>query len=147
MLSVTQEWQKALLSVGGSEMKWPLQLRRSMFDGLPASSNGTSLQQQEIGLMPERALPSSPSPLYSPHSKNSGFIKSALGQSAARKQLMGGHSSAESSKGMLQWVQSISFVTTSIDHSLQLVSQADSLISGKCPVLVYIFQFLSFSFK
>jgi mediator of RNA polymerase II transcription subunit 13 len=124
------EWQKAINSVGGSEVKkWPLQLRRSMRDGIPASSNGASLQQQEMSLIQERNLPSSPS-LYSPHTKASGFIKGGLGQPAARKQLMGGHTVVDASRGLLQWVQSISFVAISIDHSLNLVFQADSSSPG-----------------
>ncbi|XP_057963111.1 mediator of RNA polymerase II transcription subunit 13 [Malania oleifera] len=120
-----QEWQKAIYTVGGSDVKkWPLQLRRSVPDGMSVSSNGTSLQQQEMGLIQERTLPSSPSLLYSSHSKTTGFMKGALGQPVARKQLMSGHS-VDSSRGLLQWVQSISLVTISIDHSLQLVFQAD----------------------
>lgn len=111
--------------------KWPLQLRRSVRDGIPASSNGTSLQQQEMGLIQERGLPSSPSPLYSPHTKASGYIKGGLGQPAARKQLIGAHTVVDSSRGLLQWVQSISFVAISVDHSLHLVFQADSLSPGK----------------
>lgn len=129
-----KEWQKAINSVGGSEVKkWPLQLRRSMRDGILASSNGASLQQQEMSLIQERNLPSSPSPLYSPHTKASGFIKGGLGQPAARKQLMGGHTVVDSSRGLLQWVQSISFVSLSIDHSLHLVFQSDSSSPGKLP--------------
>ncbi|XP_050278302.1 mediator of RNA polymerase II transcription subunit 13 isoform X3 [Quercus robur] len=125
------EWQKAINSVGGSEVKkWPLQLRRSVRDGILASSNGASLQQQEMSLIQERNLPSSPSPLYSPHTKASGFIKGGLGQPAARKQLMGGHTVVDSSRGLLQWVQSISFVSLSIDHSLHLVFQSDSSSPG-----------------
>ncbi|XP_048235321.1 mediator of RNA polymerase II transcription subunit 13 isoform X2 [Ricinus communis] len=125
------EWQKAIYSVAGSEVKkWPLQLRRSMPDGMPASSNGANLQQQEMSLMQERNLPSSPSPLYSSHSKGSGFMKGGLGQSSGRKQLIGGHTVVDNSRGMLQWVQSISFATISIDHSLNLVFQADSPSPG-----------------
>lgn len=114
--------------------KWPLQLRRSVPDGMPSSSNGTSLQQQEMSLIQERALPSSPSPLYSPHSKASGFMKGGLGQPAARKQLISGHTMVDNSRGLLQWVQSISFVAISIDHSLHLVHQADSSSPGKLSV-------------
>ncbi|KAK9274364.1 hypothetical protein L1049_019178 [Liquidambar formosana] len=126
-----QEWQKAIYSVGGSDVKkWSVQLRRSVPDGMPTSSNGTSLQQQEMSLIQERALPSSPSPLYSPHPKSSGFMKGGLGQPAARKQLMGGHTVVDSSRGLLQWVQSITFVALSIDHSLHLVFQADSSSPG-----------------
>ncbi|KAK3037026.1 hypothetical protein RJ639_031600 [Escallonia herrerae] len=126
-----QEWQKALYSVGGSEVKkWPLQLRRSVPDGMAASSNGTSLQQQEMSMIQERTLPSSPNPLYSPHSKASAFLKGGLGQPSARKQLMGGHTVVDNSRGLLQWVQSISFISVSVDHSLQLVFQADSTSPG-----------------
>ncbi|CAN4089815.1 unnamed protein product [Withania somnifera] len=126
-----QEWQKALYSVGGSDVKkWSLQLRRSVPDGVTASSNGTSLQQQEIGLIQERALPSSPSPLYSPHSKASSFMKGGLGQPSTRKQLIGGQGITDNSRGLLQWVQSISFISLSIDHSLQLMFQADSTSHG-----------------
>ncbi|KAK6925771.1 MID domain of medPIWI [Dillenia turbinata] len=127
-----QEWQKAIYSVGGSEVKkWPLQLRRAVPDGLTGSSNGTSLQQQEMGMIQERNLPSSPSSLYSPHSKVTGYMKGSLGQSSTRKQLMaGGHSVVDASRGLLQWVQSITFVGISIDHSLHLVLQADLLSPG-----------------
>nr|GLL32579.1 mediator of RNA polymerase II transcription subunit 13 isoform X1 [Ipomoea trifida] len=126
-----QEWQKALYAVGGSEVKkWSLQLRRSVPDGVTPSSNGTSLQQQEMNLIQERTLPSSPSPLYSPHSKASAFIKGGLVQPNARQQLIGGHAIVDNSRGLLQWVQSISFVSVSIDHSLQLVVQAESASQG-----------------
>ncbi|XWS57231.1 hypothetical protein CRYUN_Cryun09bG0156200 [Craigia yunnanensis] len=124
------EWQKAIYSVGGSEVKkLPLQLRRFVPDGMPASTNGNSLEQQEISLIQERTLPSSPSPLYSPHTK-AGFMKGGLGQPAARKQLMSGQTLVDNSRGLLQWVQSISFVSVSVDHSLHLVFQADSLSPG-----------------
>lgn len=117
--------------------KWPLQLRRSVPDGMPTSTNGTSLQQQEMSLIQDRTLPSSPSPLYSPHTK-AGFMKGGLGQPAARKQLMGGHTLVDSCRGLLQWVQSISFVSVSVDHSLQLVFQADSLSPGELLVSLLI---------
>ncbi|KAJ8562552.1 hypothetical protein K7X08_031004 [Anisodus acutangulus] len=121
-----QEWQKALYSVGGSEVKkWSLQLRRSVPDGMTASSNGTSMQQQEIGLEP-----SSPSPLYSTHSKASSFMKGGLGLPSTRKQLIGGQGISDNSRGLLQWVQSISFVSLSIDQSLQLMFQANSTSHG-----------------
>ncbi|XP_038695837.1 mediator of RNA polymerase II transcription subunit 13-like isoform X1 [Tripterygium wilfordii] len=124
------EWQKAIYSVGGSDVKkWPLQLRRSVPDGMPANNNGSSLQQQDMSLIQDRALPSSPSPLYSSHSKTSGFMKGGLGQPNMRKQLMGSHVAADNSRGMLQWLQSISFAAISMDHSLHLVLQADSLSS------------------
>ncbi|KAK7265984.1 hypothetical protein RIF29_18621 [Crotalaria pallida] len=126
------EWQKAIYSVGGSEMKrWPLQLRRSMTDGVSVTSNGSSLQQPEMSLIPERTLPSSPSPLYSPHTKPTGFMKGgSLGQSAVRKQFMGGHSMVDNSRGLLHWAQSISFVAVSMDHTLQLVLPCDSSSPG-----------------
>ncbi|KAM1802692.1 hypothetical protein ACFX12_028754 [Malus domestica] len=122
-----QEWQKAINSVGGSEVKkWHLQLRRSVSDGMSASSNGPSMQQQEMSMIQERTLPSSPGPLYgSSHSKMSGYIKGGLGQPSVRKQLMGAQL-MDSSRSLLQWVQSISFVTIAIDHSLHLVFQADT---------------------
>lgn len=125
--------------------KWALQLRRSLPDGMPSSSsNGTTtLQQQEMSLIEERTLlPSSPSPLYSSsHTKSSSstFMKGGgggLGQppsSARKQQLMGsGHNNTvdNSRGGLLQWVQSISFVSVSVDHSLQLVLQADSTSPG-----------------
>ena len=120
--------------------KWPLQLRRSVSDGIPANSNGTSLQQQEMSLIQDRNLPSSPIPLYSsPHSKTSGFMKGGLGQPAARKHIMSGHTVIDSSKGLLQWVQSITFVSISMDHSLHLVSQADSSSPGKLPFAFHVF--------
>ncbi|KAJ4977034.1 hypothetical protein NE237_002140 [Protea cynaroides] len=120
-----QEWQKAIYFVGGNEVKkWPLQLRRSSPDGIPTSSSGTSLQQQEMSFQ-ERTLPSSPSPLYSPHTKASTFMKGVLGQNNMRKQLMGGQMSVDSSRGLFQWVQSISLVAVSLDHSLHLVFHAD----------------------
>ncbi|GFQ00948.1 mediator of RNA polymerase ii transcription subunit 13 [Phtheirospermum japonicum] len=131
-----QEWQKALYSAGGPEVKkWSLQLRRSFPDGIPASSsNGNPLQQQEMNMMQERGMNSSASPLYSSHSSkaSSGFMKGGIGQPSSRKQqqLMSGHSVLDNSKGLLQWVQSISFVSVSIDHSLQLVFQADSNSPG-----------------
>ncbi|KAM7523061.1 hypothetical protein LguiA_012963 [Lonicera macranthoides] len=140
-----QEWQKALYSIGGSEVKkWALQLRRSLPDGMPSSSsNGATSLQQEMSLIEERTLlPSSPSPLYSSsHTKSSSstFMKGGgggLGQppsSARKQQLMGGghNNTADNSRGgLLQWVQSISFVSISVDHSLQLVLQADSTSPG-----------------
>ncbi|PWA99566.1 RNA polymerase II transcription mediator [Artemisia annua] len=117
-----QEWQKALYSIGGSEVKkWSLQLRRSVPDGIPASSNGGPLQQQEMSIMQDRN-----------HGKGSAYMKGGLGQPSGRKQQHlgggggGGHVAMDNSKGLLQWVQSITFVAVSVDHSLQLVYQADS---------------------
>ena len=116
------EWQKALYLIGGPELeKWPLQLRRASSGCVPTNSNGASLPQQEA----ERNLPSYPNPLYSSHSKSSGFMKGGLGQSSSRKQLIGPPPGVDGSIGPLEWVQSISFVTVSVDHSLHLVSQAD----------------------
>ncbi|KAI7726232.1 hypothetical protein M8C21_008576, partial [Ambrosia artemisiifolia] len=119
-----QEWQKALYSIGGSEVKkWSLQLRRSVPDGISASSNGGPLQQQEMSIIHDRSLQS--------HAKGSNYMKGGLGQPLGRKQLLsggngGGHIAMDNSKGLLQWVQSITFVSVSVDHSLQLVYQADS---------------------
>ncbi|XP_017226286.1 mediator of RNA polymerase II transcription subunit 13 [Daucus carota subsp. sativus] len=126
-----QEWQKALYSIGGSEVrKWPVQLRRSTPDGIPPNSNGNTMQQQELSMMQDRTMPSSPSPLYSSHSKASSYMKGSMGQPSARKQLMGGHTAVDNSRGLLQWVQSISFVSASVNHSLHFVLQADSASSG-----------------
>lgn len=119
--------------------KWSLQLRRSVPEGMPPNSNGTSIQQQEMSLLQERTLPSSSSPLYSPHSKSPAFMKSGLGQPSSRKQLMGG---VDNSRGLLQWVQSISFISLSVDHSLQLVFQADSLASGSPLITLFSFFYL-----
>ncbi|KAL0558622.1 hypothetical protein IC582_003199 [Cucumis melo] len=125
------EWQKAIYSLWGSEVKkWPLQLRRCMPDGISSSTNGSSLQQQEMSLIHDRNLPSSPNPLYSPHSKTTGFMKAGIGQPAIRKQLMGGHAVVDNSRGLIQWVHSISFVAVSMEHSLQLLLQADSAPPG-----------------
>lgn len=110
---------------------WSLQLRRSGPDGISPGNSGASLQQQEMSLIQERALPSSPSPLYSPHLKPSGYMKGSLGQQTARKQLVGGQAVGDGSRGLLHWVQNISFVTISVDHSLHLVHQADSTSSGE----------------
>ncbi|KAK4740779.1 hypothetical protein SAY87_024367 [Trapa incisa] len=125
------EWQKAIYSVGGAEMKsWSLQLRRSRMDGISTGSSGPSLPQQEMSMIQERAMPSSPSLLYSPQSKPSGYMKGSLGQQTARKQLVGGQAAGDGSRGLLHWVQNISFVTVCVDHSLHLVHQADSTSLG-----------------
>ncbi|MCI18042.1 mediator of RNA polymerase II transcription subunit, partial [Trifolium medium] len=55
----------------------------------------------------------------------------SLGQSASRKQTMGGHSMVDSSRGLLHWAQSISFVAISMDHTLQPVLPADSSSPGE----------------
>lgn len=102
-----------------------------MPDGISSSTNGSSLQQQEMSLIHDRNLPSSPNPLYSPHSKTTGFMKAGIGQPAIRKQLMGGHAVVDNSRGLIQWVHSISFVAVSMEHSLQLLLQADSPSPGK----------------
>lgn len=129
------EWQKALYSIGGSEVKkWGLQLRRSVPDGMPSSSNGTSLQQQEMSIMQERNLTSSPNP----YSKASAYMKGGLGQPSSRKQILGGHSAVDNSRGLLQWVQSITFVSISVDHSLQLMLQADSSSPGSFLISFYL---------
>lgn len=126
-----QEWQNAIYTVGGNDVKkWPLQLRRSTPDILSSSANGTSLQQHEMGLIQERNLPSSPSSsLYSPRAKSS-FMKSGLGQANTKKQLLAGQTGVDNSRGLLQLVQSISLVGVSIDHSLHLMFPADSSFSG-----------------
>lgn len=79
------------------------------------------MQQQEMSIMQDRN-----------HGKGSAYMKGGLGQPSGRKQQHlgggggGGHVAMDNSKGLLQWVQSITFVAVSVDHSLQLVYQADS---------------------
>lgn len=126
-----QEWQNAIYSVGGNDVKkWPIQLRRSTPDVLSSGTNGTSLQQHEMGLIQERNLPSSPSSsLYSPRAKNN-FIKSGLGQANTKKQLLAGQTGMDNSRGLLHLVQSISLVGVSMDHSLHLMLPADSSSSS-----------------
>ncbi|KAJ8471301.1 hypothetical protein OPV22_025644 [Ensete ventricosum] len=126
-----QEWQNAIYSFGGNDIKkWPLQLRRSTPDGVTSSNNGSSLQQHDLVMIQERNLPTSPSPsLYSPHSKSS-FTKSGMGQPNSKKQILVGQTGVDSSRSSLQLVQSISLVGVSIDHSLHLILQADMSSSG-----------------
>lgn len=124
-----QEWQKAINTVGGNEVKkWSLQLRRAA-PGIFSTSNGASLQQQDVGLIQER-MPSSPSPsMYSPHAKSSSYIKNSLGQPSAKKTLSAGQL-LDSSRGPFQYVRSISLISVSVDHSLHLVLPADATSSG-----------------
>lgn len=76
-------------------------------------------------------MPSSPNPsLYSPHAKSS-FMKGSLGQTNSRKQLLTGQSTMDSSRGLFQWVQSISLIGVAIDHTLHLLFPADMLSQGK----------------
>ncbi|KAG8086379.1 hypothetical protein GUJ93_ZPchr0010g8621 [Zizania palustris] len=122
-----QEWQKAIYSFGGNEVKkWPVQLRRSIPEGIPSNSNGPALQQQDMGLLQDRNMPTSPSPLYSSHSKSS-FMKGALGQSSNKKQILVEQAGMDSSRGSLHLVRSISLVAVCQDHSLHLTCQADLL--------------------
>lgn len=124
------EWQKAIYSVGGNDAKkWPIQLRRTMPEGV-LNNNGASLEQQELGLIQERAMPSSPSPLYNPHAKSS-FIKGSLGQTNTKKQILSGHTALDSSRGLLQLARSISLVSVSIDHTLHLIFPSDLSSSSK----------------
>ncbi|XP_044946122.1 mediator of RNA polymerase II transcription subunit 13-like [Hordeum vulgare subsp. vulgare] len=117
-----QEWQKAIYSFGGNEVKkWPVQLRRSIPDGIPSNSNGPTLEQQDMGLIHDRNMPSSPSMLYNPHSKSS-FTK---GQPGNKKQILVEQTGMESSRGSLHFVRSISLVAVSQDSSLHLACQAD----------------------
>uniref|UniRef100_A0A453MK26 Mediator of RNA polymerase II transcription subunit 13 n=1 Tax=Aegilops tauschii subsp. strangulata TaxID=200361 RepID=A0A453MK26_AEGTS len=118
------EWQKAIYSFGGNEVKkWPVQLRRSIPDGIPSNSNGPTLEQQDMGLIQDRNMPSSPSTLYSPHPKSS-FTK---GQPGNKKQILAEQTGIEGSRGSLHLVRSISLVAVSQDSSLHLACQADLL--------------------
>ncbi|KAJ6828113.1 mediator of RNA polymerase II transcription subunit 13 [Iris pallida] len=126
-----QEWQNAIYSVGGSDVKkWTRQLRRSIPDSLSSNTNGSGIQQQEMGLIQERNLPSSPSSsLYSPRAKSS-FVKGVLGQTNTKNKLLAGQTGPDNSRGLLQFVQSISLVGVSIDHSMHLILPADSSAGG-----------------
>ncbi|XP_042437383.1 mediator of RNA polymerase II transcription subunit 13-like [Zingiber officinale] len=126
-----QEWQSAIFSFGGNDIKkWPLQLRRATPDIVSSSNNSSSLQQHDLVMIQERNLPTSPSPsLYSPHSKSS-FNKSGMGQPNSKKQLLIGQTGPDSSRSTLQLIQSISLVGISIDHTLHLILQSDIPSSG-----------------
>ncbi|XP_010534871.1 PREDICTED: mediator of RNA polymerase II transcription subunit 13-like [Tarenaya hassleriana] len=126
-----QEWQKAIFTAGGPEIKkWPIQLRRSVPTGIATNSNGTSLQQQDLSLIQERSLPSSTSNLYTSHAKPSTFVKGGIGQAAGRNQIMGTQTVADTPRGLLQCVHSISFASISLDHSLHFVYPAESVSPG-----------------
>lgn len=73
--------------------------------------------------------------MYAPQAKPSGYMKTGLGQTSSRKQLMGSHIAAESARGSLHWIKSISFIALAVDHTLQLVSQADSASQGRYTLL------------
>ncbi|CAH8306210.1 unnamed protein product [Eruca vesicaria subsp. sativa] len=123
------EWQKAIYSAGGPEIKkWPIQLRRSAPSGVATNSNGSSLQQHDLSLIQERA--SSTSTLYGSHSKPSTFVKGGIGHSAGRKQAMGGQTISGTPRGLFQWVHSISFASISLDHSLHFVLPAELVSPG-----------------
>ncbi|KAL0796493.1 hypothetical protein Bca101_067870 [Brassica carinata] len=123
------EWQKAIYSAGGPEIKkWPIQLRRSAPSGVATSSNGSSLQQHDLSLIQERA--SSTSTLYGSHSKPSSFVKGGMGQSGGRKQTMSGQTISGTPRGLFQWVHSISFASISLDHSLHFVLPAELVSPG-----------------
>jgi mediator of RNA polymerase II transcription subunit 13 len=118
------EWQKTIYSFGGNEVKkWPVHLRRSIPDGIPSNSNGPTLQQQDMGLIQDRNMPSSPNTLYNPHSKSS-FTK---GQPGSKKQILVEQTGMDNSRGSLHLVRSISLVAVSEDNSLHLACQADLL--------------------
>ncbi|RID62473.1 hypothetical protein BRARA_E01544, partial [Brassica rapa] len=123
------EWQKAIYTAGGPEIKkWPIQLRRSAPSGVATNSNGPSLQQHDLSLIQERA--SSTSTLYGSHSKPSTFVKGGMGHSAGRKQTMGGQTISGTPRGLFQWVHSISFASISLDHSLHFVLPAELVSPG-----------------
>ncbi|CDY08238.1 BnaA05g13810D [Brassica napus] len=123
------EWQKAIYSAGGPDIKkWPIQLRRSAPSGIATSSSVSSLQPPDMSLIQERA--SSSSTLYSSHSKPSNFVKGSMGQSAGRKPIMGGQTISGTPRGLFQWVHSISFTSISLDQSLHLVLPAELVSPG-----------------
>lgn len=121
--------------VGGNEVKkWPVQLRRSVPCGASSTSNGPSLQQQDISLIQERSMSSSSLPsMYNPHPKSSGYMKGTLGQSNYKKAISGSQP-MDCSRGLSQLVQSISLIAVSVDHSLHLFIPTDSSSLGMSSV-------------
>ncbi|CAN6179281.1 unnamed protein product [Urochloa humidicola] len=94
-----QEWQKAIYSFGGNEVKkWPVHLRRSIPEGIPSNSNGPTLQQQDMTII-----------------------------QGNKKQILVEQTGMDNSRGSLHLVRSISLVAVSQDHSLHLTCQADLL--------------------
>ncbi|KAG2251525.1 hypothetical protein Bca52824_081661 [Brassica carinata] len=95
---------------------------------LATNSSVSSLQPPDMSLIQERA--SSSSAHYSSHSKPSNFVKGSIGQSAGRKQIMGGQTISGTPRGLFQWVHSISFTSISLDQSLHLVLPAELVSPG-----------------
>lgn len=130
-----QEWQKAVFTVGGSEMrKWPVQIWHQPMDTSGMSGSSSSLQPQDTTALSERTLalasnmPSSPGPsssVFTSRTKPSNFVKAEIGSSTSRKQTGGGHGQNDVYRGAFHLVQSISFVTVIIEHSLQLMGPND----------------------
>ncbi|CAN8287998.1 unnamed protein product [Cochlearia groenlandica] len=136
------EWQKAVYSAGGPEIKkWPIQLRRSAPSVISTNINGTSLQQQDLSLIQERT--SSTSSLYSSHVKPSTFVKGSMGQSSGRKQMLSGQAISGSPRGLFQWVHSITFASVSLDHSLHFVLPAELVSPGQFLIAFSIFLLVS----
>ncbi|KAJ7531433.1 hypothetical protein O6H91_14G043800 [Diphasiastrum complanatum] len=121
-----QEWHRALTTLGGDDVRsWPVQICPSVSDQM-VSTALTSIQQRELTTVSERNLglassgPASPSTSTLLTSRNigSGFVKGDRVHGSSTKLLT-------SSNNLMQLVQSISFVTIRVDHSLQILYNSD----------------------
>ncbi|KAH7277369.1 hypothetical protein KP509_39G047500 [Ceratopteris richardii] len=128
-----QEWQKAIITVGSGEVrKWPVQIWHQHLENNAVAGSSISLHAQDVSSLAERAIlggPSSPgsSSMFLSRNKPSNFGKTEMGGVPARKQAGGGlcHGQGDVSRGGFHCVQSISFVTVILDHTLQIVGLQD----------------------
>ncbi|MCO5585901.1 hypothetical protein L7F22_039835 [Adiantum nelumboides] len=131
-----QEWQKAVLTVGGAEVrKWPVQIWQQQSDNNAVTGSSGSLHAQDVSTLAERAMslgggmPSSPAPssLFLSRNKPANFVKTEMGGSSIRKQAGSGigHGQADACRGAFHLVHSISFVYCMLDHTLQIVGLHD----------------------
>lgn len=117
-----------MLMGGDDSRRWPVQL-------WPGALNGnSSLQNQDIAYLSDRTLglassssrPPSPNPSSSYTSRNK---SSGMGMNLPRRQGQGlGLGSSQSgldSKGLFQWVSSISLVSVRVEHALQTICVSD----------------------
>ncbi|BBM96962.1 mediator of RNA polymerase II transcription subunit 13 [Marchantia polymorpha subsp. ruderalis] len=124
-----QDWYRTVMLMGGDDSRrWPVQL-------WPGALNGnSSLQNQDIAYLSDRTLglassssrPPSPNPSSSYTSRNK---SSGMGMNLPRRQGQGlGLGSSQSgldSKGLFQWVSSISLVSVRVEHALQTICVSD----------------------
>lgn len=61
-----------------------------------------------------------------------------MGQTAGRKQILGGQTISGTPRGLFQWVHSISFASISLDHSLHFVLPAELVSAGQFSDLFFI---------